>query len=628
MCGIFGIVLTAARALSPDRMEEVTRLLFRISEPRGREAAGCAIAGADGIAVFKRPSTPSKMLKSPDFRAFLRDALGQKGEVALLGHCRLVTSGSQVIQSHNQPIVTGDIVGVHNGIIVNADDLLPAGKNDTDSARLFHLIDTDEGEIPARIARAYERMEGEASIAFLHSARRALYLATNTGSLYYAVGDGVCVFASERYFVETFLARSGLDGLPSDAPAERLQPGHGAVIGFSDATAHSFFLTGDDAVTAADVPDVPPLPVRDLTICGHELRRCSRCILPATYPLIEFDADGVCNYCREYEPQPLHGREALERILECHRSRDGSPDCIVAFSGGRDSSYGLHLLKRELGMNPIAYSYDWGLVTDIARRNQSRMCARLGVEHIVRAADIPKKRRHVRKNVLAWLKRPELGMVPLFMAGDKMFFHHAREIRKQTGIDLVVFSAGNELERTDFKTGFLGVRENRHRQVLFNFDFGVKVRMALWYAKQYLLNPAYFNESFFDSLFAYYSTFIGRDDFLYLYHYLPWDEETINNTLIGEYGWETEPGSDNTWRIGDGYTAFINYIYHTVAGFSEYDTFRSNQIREGLIDRDEALRLAAIDNEPKLENIRAFTEAVGLNLEELLVRINAIPKLY
>lgn len=626
MCGIFGIVLNDDRTLSPDLLENVVRLLFRISELRGREAAGCAISGHDGIDVFKRPAAPSQMLKSRDFKKFLHKK--REGAVALVGHCRLVTSGSQVIQSHNQPIITARIAGVHNGIIVNADDLPSVAQNDTDSARLFNLIDRAEDSVQAGIVEAYRHIEGEASIAFLHTQRRALYLATNTGSLYFAVGDGVFVFASERYFIESFCARAVLDRLAQDAAVHHLQPGTGAIIGLDRPVPRHFSLTETQVAEVADVPLIAPVPVRDLTLQGHELRRCSRCILPATYPLIEFDSDGVCNYCRDYTPQPLHGREALERILDRHRSKDGSPDCIVAFSGGRDSSYGLHLIKRELGMNPIAYSYDWGLVTDIARRNQSRMCARLGVEHIVRAADIPKKRRHVRKNVLAWLKRPELGMVPLFMAGDKMFYHHAREIRKQTGIDLVIFSAGNELERTDFKTGFLGVRENRHRQVLFNFGVTIKLRMALWYAKQYLLNPAYFNESFFDSLFAYYSTFIGRDDFLYLYHYLPWDEETINRTLIGEYGWETDPGSDNTWRIGDGYTAFINYIYYTVAGFSEYDTFRSNQIREGLISRDEALHLATADNEPKLENIRAFTEAVGLNLEELLVRINAIPKLY
>ena len=60
------------------------------------------------------------------------------------------------------------------------------------------------------------------------------------------------------------------------------------------------------------------------------------------------------------------GRDALEEILVRHRSTDGSPDCIVGFSGGRDSSYGLHLIKTKFGMNPIALTYDWGMVTGIA----------------------------------------------------------------------------------------------------------------------------------------------------------------------------------------------------------------------------------------------------------------------
>ncbi len=92
---------------------------------------------------------------------------------------------------------------------------------------------------------------------------------------------------------------------------------------------------------------------------------------------------------------------------------------IVAFSGGRDSSYGLHYVKNVLKMNPVAFTYDWGLVTDLARRNQARVCGKLGVEHIIRSADITAKRRYVRKNIEAWLKKPELGMVTLLMAGDR-----------------------------------------------------------------------------------------------------------------------------------------------------------------------------------------------------------------
>jgi len=66
---------------------------------------------------------------------------------------------------------------------------------------------------------------------------------------------------------------------------------------------------------------------------------------------------------------------------------------VFPFSGGRDSSYALHYIVKELGLKPIAFSYDWGMLTDLGRRNQARMCGKLGVEHILISADIRKKTR-------------------------------------------------------------------------------------------------------------------------------------------------------------------------------------------------------------------------------------------
>jgi glutamine---fructose-6-phosphate transaminase (isomerizing) len=61
--------------------------------------------------------------------------------------------------------------------------------------------------------------------------------------------------------------------------------------------------------------------------------------------------------------------------------------------------------------------------------------------------------------------------------------------------------------------------------------------------------------------------------------------------------------TNTPWRIGDGTSAFYNYIYYLVAGFTEHDTFRSNQIREGDISREEALRLVEDENRPRYQNI-------------------------
>jgi len=94
------------------------------------------------------------------------------------------------------------------------------------------------------------------------------------------------------------------------------------------------------------------------------------------------------------------------------------------------------------------------------------------------------------------------------------------------------------------------------------------------------------------------------------------------------YDWEKAPDTSSTWRIGDGTAAFYNYVYYLVAGFSEHDTFRSNQIREGQLTRTEALALIEDEHRPRYANIKWYLDAVGLDFEDTIRRVNAIPRLY
>ena len=55
------------------------------------------------------------------------------------------------------------------------------------------------------------------------------------------------------------------------------------------------------------------------------------------------------------------------------------------------------MVVNELKMKPVSYTYDWGMVTDLGRRNISRVCSKLGIENIIVAADIEMKRKNIRK---------------------------------------------------------------------------------------------------------------------------------------------------------------------------------------------------------------------------------------
>ena len=123
--------------------------------------------------------------------------------------------------------------------------------------------------------------------------------------------------------------------------------------------------------------------------------------------------------------------------------------------------------------------------------------------------------------------------------------------------------------------------------------------------------------------------FLAKDDFLYLYEFIDWDEKLINKTLNDQYGWESDRKyGSNQWRMGDGQTAFTNYIYYRLAGFSEFDDFRSKQIRDKKITRDEALELVKKDNQPKFEVLEEFASIIGINLEHVLSRINTFDRIY
>jgi glutamine---fructose-6-phosphate transaminase (isomerizing) len=660
MCGIFGLIQR-----DPD--PETTRLfrdLFLLSESRGREASGAAVLRRGRMEVSRTPSPASVFVKSRAFAEAVPGFLGpEPGPFVGFGHARLVTNGVEHFDRNNQPVVRDGIVAVHNGIIVNERELWRAigeetRKSDLDSELIPAILGraAGEGGMGAAFGSLYRGIRGTANVAVFSARFENLFLATNNGSIYYASdpGAGLFVFASERAILENLILRrrttlttdaivhleagrmlcvgwnafSAVEGDIGQEPSNLWPSAEPAFIGqrTDGRTESAPYVNAslDHRITAVDVRFTEG-HLRRREAVGA-LRRCARCILPSTFPFIEFDRDGVCNYCAHYRRVEHLGEEALKKTADAVRRTDGGPECLVPFSGGRDSSYALHYLVRELGLKPIAYSYDWGMLTDLARRNQARMCGSLGVEHILISADIRRKRENIRKNVLAWLCRPDLGTVPLFMAGDKAYFAHANLLMKQTGLDLSILGE-NLLEKTGFKSGFCGVRPNFQNRNTYGLSTADKLRMAAHYGREFLSNPRYLNSSLWDTLGSFKSYYLINHRNVNLYGYIRWDEKRIIDTLRNRYDWETDPGTATTWRIGDGTAAFYNYIYYSVAGFSEIDTFRSNQIREGDLTRDEALALARVENEPRWDSLQWYFRTVGLDFDSTLDAVDRIPRL-
>lgn len=660
MCGIFGIIANQESGVTPEQFKQTLYKLYRRSQSRGQDASGIAFLFGKNIKVYKQPIPGSKLVKQADFRNLLDEAINKSfkadelmSPLVALGHVRLATNGPEEANINNQPVIKDSIVGAHNGIIVNVDELWQKNpdlkrKYEVDTEVLLSLIRKNMNQglniVPA-IKQGFAQIYGYASTAFLFSDLNAVVLATNNGSLYSSVHNGMLTFASEKYILKSVLKENDGNRI------KQILPNKGKIISLGNYNVNDIVLDSTSsnqiAVEKAQFnitdctkyqsfqsprPD-PELAITHKQIEDHyvkiqeqinNLGRCTRCILSETMPFIEFDENGVCNYCRNYKKMQHKGEEALEKKLSIYR-KDNKVDNIVMFSGGRDSSYSLHLLKTKYQMNPIAYSYDWGMITDLARRNQSRLCGKLGIEHILVSANIRAKRKNIKKNVLAWLKKPDLGTVPLFMAGDKQYFYYANQLGKHTNIQLLILGI-NLLEKTDFKWGFCGIPpqpETHYKLSLEN-----KIKQASYYGKNFISNPRYLNTSLLDSLWAYLSFYFIKHEYLNIYEYIKWDEEMVNDVLLNEYSWETAEDTKSTWRIGDGTAPFYNYIYYTIAGFTENDTFRSNQIREGMITREKALQIVERDNAPRIESIKWYCDTVGVDFKYAIKKINHVKKLF
>lgn len=613
MCGIFGIVAKQNNIIGDVVSKKDFNFFLNHSERRGRDSSGYVTMELKKLRVVKRDLQLSSVLNYKNI----------KNSSLCFGHSRLITNGLK----DNQPLIISNNILIHNGIVVNADDVFKSNdlnrKLEIDSEIILSIYNKSRANglsINDSINEIYKLCKGTISAVIYSNLDNKLILFSNNGSLYIGFINGSTFFASEEYPLKELRCK---DIKQVYDPIE-------INLHFDD---ESVVIDIDETNTRKKdlIPALGVLNGKEklLEYKDHKLKRCSKCVLPETMPYIKFDNKGICNYCNNYKirnsPKPISD---LEKILEPYKKSNGNTDCIVPFSGGRDSCFGLHLAVKKLGMKPITYTYDWGMVTDLARRNISRFCSELGVENIIVADNIKWKRENVKKNIQAWLKYPDLGMVNIFTAGDKHFFRHVQDIKKQTGINVDLWSV-NPMEVTHFKAGFLGIPPDFEEEKVYSNGISKQLRYQKLRFKSMLKSPDYFNRTIWDTLQGeYYRSFLQKKDYYHLFDYYTWEENEINDVIINKYGFEMAPDTSTTWRIGDGTAAFYNYIYYTLAGMSEHDTFRSNQIREGQITREQALDFIKEENKPRYQNLVWYLEACGLDYETVVKKINSTKKIY
>ena len=116
------------------------------------------------------------------------------------------------------------------------------------------------------------------------------------------------------------------------------------------------------------------------------MKYCSRCVLPETFPGITFDEHGVCNYClntpaADDEKKSFY-RARLEELIDGVRGK-GEYDVILAYSGGKDSTYTMKILAEDYKVRILALTFDNGFLSPVSKENITRVCDNMGAASLI-----------------------------------------------------------------------------------------------------------------------------------------------------------------------------------------------------------------------------------------------------
>ena len=342
-----------------------------------------------------------------------------------------------------------------------------------------------------------------------------------------------------------------------------------------------------------------------------DLKRCTKCVLPETWAGIRFNSEGVCNVCTEYKNYTKidqKKRQAVfKHILKTYKEyawdNKNKYDCLVGYSGGKDTAYTLWAMKRKYGMSPLAVTWDHGFkMSADAEYNLMEVPKILDVDHMrftigngLRNALCNTASRvmgdfcwHCHNGVGAFPARVSKMMdIPLQIWGEPTAIY-------QTGGSFSL----NDIEEQDEDHFHKVFQNNITPEMVKPFDYDlIDLQPMTWPKGEFQLKA------------------------VYLGNYELWNQREHVKTITDELGWKHIP-SENTWcdwdKVDCPYEIVRDYQKFIRRGFGKASFQASKDVREGLIGRTKALELVEKYEGKVPSNMKQFCEEIGTTPEEFV----------
>lgn len=344
-----------------------------------------------------------------------------------------------------------------------------------------------------------------------------------------------------------------------------------------------------------------------------KLKRCTRCTLPETHETIVFDSDGVCNICKqqEFKKEKIDWeskKKEFDQLIEEYRGKN-EYDCVVPFSGGKDSTWTLYYLVREYGIKPLVVRFDHGFLRPNLHENTRKTLRKLGADfHIFtpnwKVSQKLMLQSFLEKGDFCWHCHTGIFAYPMHVA---IKYQVPLIIWGEPSAEYTSYYSYDQPEEVDEK------RFNRY------INLGISAQ-DMFYRLEGDIDERDLTPFTYPPLkelrkLKYRSVCLGS--------YVSWDVKKQSAIIQKELGWQ----GDEVENVPPGYEyekiecclqGVRDYIKFIKRGYSRPTHLTSIDIRNNRLSRDEALKLIEQFENKRPPSLDVFLDYIGLTEEEFL----------
>lgn len=349
-----------------------------------------------------------------------------------------------------------------------------------------------------------------------------------------------------------------------------------------------------------------------------QVRLCSKCVLPETYETIEFDKDGVCNVCHQqnYKKTKINWAErkvALDQLIEKYRGKHDY-DCLVPFSGGKDSTYTLCYLMKEYKLKPLVIRFDHNFFRPKLEEYANKTFRTLGVD--------------VLKFTPNWKIVKRLMLESLIRKGDFCWhchtgiFSYPMQVALKFNVPLIFWGepSSEYVSYYDYRDNEVEMVDEKRFNRYVNLGIGAEDMFGMINTEKDPLDPRDLAPFTYPKLadlkrIGYHSVCLGS--------YIPWDvKENVKyfqKILPFWQGIDVEgmpPGLYPYEKIECYMQGIRDYIKYVKRGYSRVSQMVTLDIRHGRLTRPEAVELVKKFEGKKPRTLPIFLDYLGLTEDE------------